>query len=68
MSNNYSKTIDYHCTSDCRQEGCPGHKLRLIYHGSSDTVSVEIDGKCEYIFDDDLLAAICTAAKSPMWT
>jgi len=32
--------------------------MRLSYCRSSDTVAVEIDGKSEYVFDDNSFAAL----------
>jgi len=40
---NQSRTRSVRCLSDCRMEGCPGHRLTLAYHGTSDTVSVQFD-------------------------
>lgn len=48
MSNRACPEIQYHCSNDCRQEGCPGHTVQVIHHYTSDTVSVSIDGKASY--------------------
>ncbi len=29
MSANYYGNTTYHCYNECRQEGCPGHRIRL---------------------------------------
>ena len=44
--------------NDCKQEGCPGHTMQLIYNCSTDQQEVHIDGKCEYIFDDNTWNAL----------
>lgn len=31
---------EYKCFNDCRQEGCPGHKMQLIYETVSDMVTL----------------------------
>ena len=41
----------YHCSNDCKQTGCPGHVLYLEYHHTSDTVTVQVDGKHRITFD-----------------
>lgn len=33
----------YHCTQDCRFEGCPGHQLDVTWHHTSDTISIDKD-------------------------
>lgn len=33
-------------------EGCPGHKLKIHYHHTSDTVSVLLDGSVFSTYDD----------------
>lgn len=40
-----------HCGNDCCQSGCPGHMLKLVYHHTSDTVSVLMDGEHYTTFD-----------------
>ncbi len=42
---------NYRCFNDCRQVGCPGHKLRMIYDTVSDTISCEIDGERYHTYD-----------------
>jgi hypothetical protein len=58
MSTYYSSTIFYQCVCDCTQTGCPKHKMRIAYHATSDTISVEIDGESAFVFDDNQLDAI----------
>lgn len=41
----------FHCCNDCKQSGCPGHEMELVYHNTSDTVSIRIDGNIEHVFD-----------------
>lgn len=47
-----------HCGNDCRQEGCPGHVLKLVYHHTSDTVTVLKDGHHYATFDSRIWRAI----------
>lgn len=37
-----TRTVDYEytCFNDCRQSGCPGHKMQMIYETVSDTVTL----------------------------
>lgn len=37
--------IEYRCFNDCRQEGCPSHKMTLAIQNTSEIMIVEIDGK-----------------------
>lgn len=39
------------CSNDCRQMGCPRHFIELIYHITSDTVTVNVDSKHRTTFD-----------------
>ena len=57
MGDNFGPPISYRCLNDCRQEGCPGHLVRFGYSRCSDVEFFEIDGKCEYFFDENMLAA-----------
>lgn len=50
MSNAYRQTR-VTCGNDCRMEGCPGHDLELAHHHTSDTVSVNLDGRTLAVFD-----------------
>lgn len=59
MSNMYYRK-HYTCSNDCNQAGCPGHELVLGMHGTSDTVSITVDGKQRDVFDDNLFDAILT--------
>ena len=36
-----SPEIEYRCLNDCRQEGCPGHKIKAFYSHVSDTLRFE---------------------------
>lgn len=58
MGRNITDEVAYKCTNDCDMGGCPGHKMRLSFCRSSDTVAVEIDGKPEYYFCDNSFAAL----------
>lgn len=31
---------EYKCFNDCRQTGCPGHQMKIIYETVSDMVSL----------------------------
>lgn len=61
MSTSYSEFVEAKHLNDCRQEGCPGHKLRMVYHNTSDTLSLEIDGKTCWIMDPDIFEAAIQA-------
>lgn len=63
MSTSYSKVVEYKCFNDCNQYGCRGHKLRAVHHNTSDVLIVEIDGKNEYWFDYNMMAALQEALK-----
>ncbi len=58
MSTQYGKIVEYKCFNDCRQEGCPGHKLRVVHHNTSDVMRVEVDGVPWYWFDYNCFKAI----------
>jgi len=59
MSTSYSKELKFKHGNDCVQMGCPGHKMRIAYHHTSDTISVEIDNDPRaYTFDKDVLELI----------
>lgn len=38
------------CSNDCRQTGCPGHHVKVTFHHTSDTVTVEQDSR-SHVFD-----------------
>lgn len=49
MGRTYGPWTEYKCFNDCRQEGCPGHKVREVFCRSSDVLSFEFDdGTAEY--------------------
>jgi hypothetical protein len=58
MGRNVTREVEYRCINDCRESGCPGHKMRISYCRTSDTVSVEIDGKSEHCFDGNSFGAL----------
>jgi hypothetical protein len=58
MSRGYTKYIEYQDGYDCELGGCPGHKMRLAYNGSSDTAFIEIDGEAVHWFNDGSLHAL----------
>lgn len=61
MSRARGPEVEYRCSSDCQQMGCPGHKIREVFDRSTDIYTFEIDGKQEYIFDENLFAALLEA-------
>jgi hypothetical protein len=36
---------EFTCFNDCRQSGCPGHKMTLSIQTTSEALTAEIDGK-----------------------
>ena len=63
MSNSIQETF-VHCGSDCIQSGCPGHKIRLHFAHTSDTINLSIDGKDFIVgMDDFIFKAIYSLAK-----
>jgi len=61
MSNQYFKT-SYHCLSDCRFEGCPGHELVLHIAHTSSTISIDRDGENLITLDDNAWDAVLRLA------
>jgi hypothetical protein len=53
----------YTCCCDCRQTGCPGHTMRLIYNRSTDIVVIEIDGEEVLFLDDNAFATLLKLEK-----
>ncbi len=47
-----------HCSTDCRQTGCPGHELTLEHAHTSDTVTVLMDGEHYITFDKAIWRAL----------
>lgn len=46
MGASYTEPVTYHCYNDCRQEGCPGHMVRLkAKHGGVEIEVLDKDGK-----------------------
>lgn len=64
MSTGHGPIIKYTCFNDCRQEGCPGHEIREVFHRTSDVIIFEIDGKREYYFDENCFRAMLEADKA----
>lgn len=55
--------VEYRCLDDCRQEGCPGHKVRKNFQRSTDIIIFEFENKStneitNLYFDSNQLAAI----------
>ena len=61
MSRSYGPEIKFSHTTDCELGGCPGHTIREVFCRSTDTYSFEIDGKSEYVFDENMFAALLKA-------
>lgn len=53
----------FHCLNDCQQTGCPGHRMELILHHTSDTVTLAIDGKYELTMDDNKFYTMVALAR-----
>jgi hypothetical protein len=64
MSTSYSRAVEVRHFTDCVQTGCRGHKVRIIYHNTSDTLSIEIDGEKVYTLDPNIFEAAIEAHKS----
>jgi hypothetical protein len=61
LSTSTGPYIEFSCLNDCRETGCPGHKLRAIFSRTSDVLSFEMDGTTEWWFDEHLFAAMVKA-------
>lgn len=61
MSRARGPEVEYRCSYDCQQSGCPGHKIREVFDRSTDTYIYEIDGEPAYYFDENVLAALLKA-------
>jgi len=61
MSRAIGPEVEYHCSNDCQQTGCPGHTIREVFDRSMDIYSFEIDGKPKYHFDEKCFAALLQA-------
>lgn len=54
MTHSRGDFIEYRCFNDCRQEGCPGHKLRFERFNTVDLYEVFDDkGECLFRFDQN---------------
>lgn len=64
MSTYYSKTVQFNCGDDhSLTEPCEGHALRIRYHATSDTVTIEVDGEDRYTMGDGEFSALLKAAE-----
>lgn len=61
MSHSIGPEVEYRCSSDCQQSGCPGHKIREVFDRSTDIYDFVIDGESRYLFDENCLAALLKA-------
>jgi hypothetical protein len=43
--------------------GCPGHTMTLVWHHTSDTVDVQIDGVSWFVLDDAKLETLVKLAQ-----
>lgn len=66
MSRIRGKEVPYRCFHDCRQEGCPGHTIRVDYYNTVDLVEVHVDGeeRAEWLFDPMEFEAILKSWES----
>jgi hypothetical protein len=64
MGQNVSKVVHYYCMQDCQQGGCPGHTIQLKYSRSVDILAIVVDGKTEFLVDDNEWQAIKDAEKT----
>ena len=48
---NIEREISFRCSDDCKQAGCPGHKMTVFIQTTSDVMIVQIDGK-DFIIAD----------------
>ena len=64
MSTTKSKAVPFFCIHDHSQlEACPGHTLQIMYHNTSDTVSVLVDGLGVWTTEDGYWNALLEAIK-----
>lgn len=56
MSKYWSPVVRFRCNG-CGWGSCDGHELRVRFNVTSDTVTVEVDGKDYAGFTDESLAA-----------
>ena len=42
---------EFKCLNDCRIEGCPGHRMELLFQRSVDVWVIDIDGERTYMDD-----------------
>jgi hypothetical protein len=61
MSKSIGPEVEFRCSTDCQQTGCPGHKIREIFDRSTDIYTFEIDGRLAYHFDENVLFALLKA-------
>lgn len=43
MGTTRGETVEYCCSNDCQQSGCPGHTVRVDLSRTSDVYSVDFD-------------------------
>ena len=66
MSRAIGPYVEYRCTNDCRQEGCPGHKVREIFDRATDYYIFEFttngsDNISYHSFDENAFIALLKA-------
>lgn len=52
------REAEFHCFNDCKQSGCPGHKLDLSIQTTSEIMSVYVDGELLFAVDPEEWKAI----------
>ena len=64
MSDIKGKIIKYDCGNDHNLgTPCSGHTMQVIWHNTSDTVSIVMDGTSVLVLDDGGFWALLEAAK-----
>ena len=62
MSTRSSGKVIYNCGQDHSQtEACSGHTMEVIWHHTSDTVSIVMDGKVVLVLDECAACALRNA-------
>lgn len=65
MSTHHGPIVKYTCSNDCDQFGCPGHTIQYHFSRTSDTISVDVDGKQRHCFDENEWDAMLRSAELP---
>lgn len=62
MSKSYSPTVEYRCVSECGWD--EPHTLQIVWHDTSDTVEVLVDGESRETYDDSRFFAMVDLANA----